>query len=607
MQHPDLNIPIIEVADDKIKIRFEYSPAYIEKIKTVPRAHWSPDDRAWVLPFSETALDLVHAVFPHYAHARKTIEKIIKKEIDEVALEELKYLPKVKNLEITDFEFATVPFTHQKISFNFARNLDASALFLEQGLGKAKLAIDLATWRYRQQQIRRALIVCPATVLGQWEDEIAIHGHADFKKYILIEGSGARRQKLLEDMVPEFAGFLLINYEGLLPLREYVLRRQLSAQKLFDMIVLDESSKIKHANSMRSKLTWRIGLTVRYRNIMTGTPITQSIEDIFSQYRFLVPSIFGPYATAFRAQYLIMGGFENRVIKGYKNVQALMKRIYSVAIRFTKDRCLDIPPKVFEKRRVRMDPETTKKYLEFEKKCVAEFEGHTISTSIVVSKIMKLSQIAGGFIYEQGPDGKRVATIDMAKNNKVAALNEIFDEVLPKKLIIWCRFTHELDIISKLLNDKKIKFVSISGRVKRGKDRDAARRTFQTDDSVPVFVGQIAAASHGITLTRAEVVVYYSNSYSYEERIQSEDRVHRAGLDHKVTYIDLIAELHDGRPTIDADVLAIKDGKARLANEVSALLMQRMVTRQGAPMDLFTFSGGDSKTAESFVENEDLL
>ena len=153
---------------------------------------------------------------------------------------------------------------------------------------------------------------------------------------------------------------------------------------------------------------------------------------------------------------------------------------------------------------------------------------------------------------------------------------------MPKKVIIWCRFTRELELVVALLKKKGIIYTSISGSVAQ-KDRAEAVHKFQNDNTCKVFIGQVSTAGFGITLTAAEVVIYYSNSYSYEERVQSEDRCHRIGLKHSVTYIDLVAILANGRKTIDHDILEIVQNKARFANEVSRMLMQKMMVRCEKP------------------------
>jgi len=361
--------------------------------------------------------------------------------------------------------------------------------------------------------------------------------------------------------------------------------------KLFDMCILDESSRIKHATSKRSKICWKLGQTCLYRNILTGTPITQDLQDIFSQYRFLDQRIFGPYSTAFRGMYLILGGWENRQVIGYRNVGDAIQKIYALSIRFTADRCLDLPPKVYEVRHVRMDEDTSKRYRQLEKECVAEFGGAQVTAPMVMTKIMKLSQITGGFVYEQGADGSRVATHRMAKIPKIEVLREVLEENPGRKVIIWCRFMEELSLIQEVLREDKLKYVVVSGKVdvrgkaKKGEEcrcgecRGCLVRQFQTDPDTHVFLGQVSTAGLGITLTAASLVIYYSNTYSLEDRLQSEDRCHRIGQTKSVTYVDILAETYNGGKTIDHDTLEILRGKGRFANEISRALMQRMVQR----------------------------
>ena len=571
--------PSIELVGQELHLSFQYDAACVAAIKELANAKWLGDAKLWVLPYSEVALEGIKRIFPALQIGPALKEKAGSSALSLLEAAEQKFRPELKAVSYEPGIFRTTPYPHQVVSFNFAQRLDASALFLEQGLGKAKIALDLAAWRYRQHQIQRALIVCPASVLGQWLEEITKHGHSDFSSVVLLAGSSTVRRRALEALPVDFAGLLLINYEGLLPLYDYLVARQKKQGGLFQMMILDESSKIKHASSQRSKVCWRLGRTVRYRNILSGTPITQSAEDVFSQYRFLNQEVFGPFATAFRAQYLLMGGFEHRQVIGYRNIDSFLSKVYSHAIRFTKDRCLDLPPKVYTKRTATLDADASEKYTTLEKECVAEFGGSSIVAPLVMTKLMKLSQITGGFIYEQGEDGKRVATHRLVKNPKLAVLMEVLDETLPKKAIVWCRFTEEIRQIREALGKAKIDHVWISGEVPIH-ERQAAVAAFQRDPAVAVFLGQVATAGLGITLTAAEAAIYYSNSYSLEERLQSEDRCHRIGQAKSVLYVDIVAELSNGRRTIDADILEVLRGKAAFANTVSLALMQKMVHRQ---------------------------
>lgn len=578
----------------KLVLQFPYDPSYVNTVRLITGSTWDPIGKAWLIPNSRAALDMLKKLFGNLEFGPNLRSQSGTEASSLLEAAERKYLPKARELKITDFKFATDPFWHQSVSFNFARALDQSGLFLEQGLGKAKILIDLATWRYREGQVKRVLIGCPNSVIAQWGIEIEKHGHDDFKNYVLLEGGC--RQKLdqcVELINDRFSGFVVVNYDAFLNMYEQLMEIQRSDTKLFDMMGLDESSMIKHATSKRSKICWKLGQTVKYRNVLTGTPITQSLEDIFSQFRFLRPEVFGIYSTAFRGQYLVMGGFEMRQVVGYRNIDDALRKIYSISIRFTKDRCLDLPPKVYETRTVRMDDVTSKKYRQLEKECVAEFDGKAIAAPLVMTKLMKLSQITGGFVYEQGDDGRRVATHRMKNPVKLSVLEEILDESPGRKIIIWCKFTEELKIIRDMLTARGVKHVSIAGdvasrgkKVEKGKScgcgecRGCYVRQFQEDPSTFVFVGQVATAGMGITLTAANLVIYYSNDYSLEHRLQSEDRCHRIGQKQSVTYVDILAETHSGGKTIDHDTLEVLKGKGRFAGEISRALMQKMTVRQ---------------------------
>lgn len=587
------NTPSVELVSGFLQVSLPYSPDYVAAIKSIGYARWIAKDKVWVLPNSSPNIDALKKAFPSivFGPVLRGEDKIEAENLMEAEVR--KYIPAQRDVNITDFKFRTEPQWHQKVTFNFVRALDQSAIFLEQGLGKTKICIDLATWRFRKGQIRRLLYICPNSVAPQWNTEdVTKHLHLDFNRVDILEGSTKDRIKLLDKIYEENKpGYIVANYEALLGLEDYLIKIQGHDTKLFQQMVLDESSKIKHASSQRSRISWRIGKTVQFRNIMTGTPITQSAEDAFSQYRFLKDSVFGHYATAFRGTYLILGGFEMRQTVGYRNIGEFFSKLFSIGIRFTKSMCLNLPPKVPTIRYARLDEEISKKYLQLERECIAEFNGKEIAAPLALTKLIKLSQVTSGFVYEQDAAGERVATHVFKKNPKLVVLEEILDEVLPNKVIVWCRFVQEISIITELLqarvkseskNGKKFSFAAIHGavpQIERGKQVEL----FQTDLTCQVFIGQVATAGLGITLTAASTVVYYSNSYSLEERLQSEDRAHRIGQDKSVTYIDILATLFKGRKTIDHDTLDILKGKNSFAEEVSKALVHRMMGRVSAP------------------------
>ena len=584
--------PTVDLELGTLVLRFPYHPSYVNQVRLLPGARWDPSSKAWRIPSSAGMVRSIKAIFPTVEVGPGLRLPGDDAQNNAATAAELKYLPKYKDVEVTDFDFKTKPYWHQRVSFNFARALPQAGLLLDPRLGKSKILVDLWTWRFRKRQMRRGLVVCPNTVTTVWPGQVAIHSGDDFCRCEVLEGSCLKKVRQCELLLrDDFSGYVVVNYDALLGMFDGLMALQRDPRRrLFDAMGLDESSRIKHATSQRSKKCWRLGQTVDYRSILTGTPITQSLEDVFGQYKFLQPSIFGVYATAFRAQYLLMGGFENRQIVGYRNIDDALKKVYSVSIRFTADRCLDLPKKVYEKRTVRLDDVSSRKYRTLEKECVAEFGGSLIMTPQVMTRRMKLSQITGGFIYEAGEDGKRVATHRMSRAVKLDALRDIIEELPGKKFIVWCTFTEELKLVRELLDSMGVKHVYIAGDVKvRGKSREGACdcgacrecciRQFQEDPSTLGFAAQMSTANMGITLSMADFMVYYSCDCNLENRLQTEERPIVIGRRTPVLILDILAETSGGGETVDHDTNSIWTGKNRFATEISRALMARMMQR----------------------------
>jgi hypothetical protein len=281
-----------------------------------------------------------------------------------------------------------------------------------------------------------------------------------------------------------------------------------------------------------------------------------------------------------------MGGFEGRQVVGYRNIDDALRKIYSRCIRVTADRCLDMPREVEEFRTARMDDAASRKYLQMERDCVAEFGGHRITAPMVMMRQMKLAEITGGFIYEAGADGKRVATHRIARAPKLRALADMLDESAGRKMVVWCRFTEEVDLIREMLDERGVKHVCIDGRVKVGAKgctcgtcRLCLMHIFQNDPDVQVFIGQEATCSMGIALWAASITVYYSQDCNAETRRQTKDRTKQVGKKEPCLYVDLLAETAAGRKTTDHDTRVIVRGKEQFGGEVSRMLMQMMTER----------------------------
>ena len=332
------------------------------------------------------------------------------------------------------------------------------------------------------------MIVAPLSILGVWKDEFA--RFADFGYSLsILEGASAKKQEALRHMAGVGLNVAVINYES-----AWRMEKELGAWDA-DLIICDEGHKIKTHNIAASKALHRLGAKARYRLLLTGTVITNKAIDVFSQYKFLNPGIFGASFYAFRNRYFDMVGYGNHtpVLKKYMEPE-LTARLHSIAYRATKAECLDLPEITEIIRHVDLEPAALRLYRQLVKESYAELSTGAVTATNVLTRLLRLSQLTGGFI---GNDES--AAIEQVSCAKLAALADILDgaQAEGKKLVVIARFIPEIRAICKLLDKRGQRYSIITGEVK---DRDAQVAAFQAEPEVSVFVGQIATAGLGITL-----------------------------------------------------------------------------------------------------------
>lgn len=477
-------------------------------------------------------------------------------------------------VNIDDYAFRTTPYDHQLEAFGISRHLTEFALFMEQGTGKTWVAVNNACYLFMQKKIDGLLVICPNAMKDVWEEELRQHspGSVDLdifvweaktrhkaEAWILKQQSGVQPLRVLIMNVEAFSGEIGARVGSL-----FVARHG-------SMAVVDESSKIKSNSAKRTKTVTKIGKGAYYRRIMSGTPVTQSPLDIFSQARFLNPDLLGHSSYwSFRNRYAIMGGFNMRQVVGYSNMSELQLLVSKFSYRKLKTECLSLPDKIYEKRIFELEPDQQKLYNEMRDDMVAELEGQKFSVTIALQKITALSRICGGFFPYDGEDDDglpvRMLTEIPGTNPKLVALYDLIDEHPEDKFIIWAKFTAEIEMIGEALAET---FGDDQVRLFYGKTSKAARKesrlAFQNDPAkARFFVGQAKAGGMGLTLTASHQVVYFSNDYDLEARIQSEDRAHRIGQTKNVVYTDLVA-----KGTIDTQLLSALRGKKKLADLVT--------------------------------------
>ena len=414
-------------------------------------------------------------------------------------------------------------------------------LLFEMGCGKTLTAIAIAGAAYAAGKIERLLVVAPTSVVAVWPKELQEYAEFKYTCRTLLGDKTSRLKQLsdLEKFPFKALKVAVINYESTWRDGIFEALQEFDA----DMIIADESQRIKTHDAAQSKAMHHLGDQARYKLILSGTPVQNNAIDIYSQYRFLDPTVFGKNFYQFRNRYAIMGGFNRRQIVGYKDMDDLIRREHSVAFRITKEEAIDLPEQTFEVRHIQMDKKLADLYQRIKRDSYAEIEtGGQITATTVLTKLLRLQQLAGGFLVTD--DAAKPQLVSAAK---LEALSDIVQDYVVdggKKLVIFARFVPEvkaiIDLMKKVLPDRK-KAVSIYGEIKK-EDRGAIVQQFQTDSDTVVFIGQIDTAGTGVTLTAADTCVYYSKNFNYAAYEQSLSRIHRIGQRNTCTYIDLVME-----------------------------------------------------------------
>lgn len=451
-----------------------------------------------------------------------------------------------------------VPFDHQKKAFDFVLGLygistgrptsKGAALLMQMGTGKTLVAIAVCGYLFLLKKINRVLIVCPLSITGVWEEEFG--KYANFPVHLtVLSGTAAKKRQQLSSVEEDGSlQVVVVNYESSWRLLPELLTFAP------DMIVADEGHKLKSGKTAQSKGMHKLGDRAAYKLLLTGTVITNREIDVWSQYRFVNPRIFGSSYYTFRSRYFYMGGYEQHEAIFKKSMtEDFLKRLHSIAFRVTKEECLDLPETTDEIRPIDLEPAAAKLYDKIEEESFAEMKNSEVTAANVLTRILRLSQITGGFLKDD--DGSTHA-VSRAKQE---ALADLIDSAMEEeeKVVVMARFVAELDAIEEMLTKKKIGYAAVRGGVT---DRAEQVARFQNDPNCKVFVGQIAAAGMGITLTAASTMIFYSCDYSMSNHDQARSRIHRAGQTRNCHYIYLVC-----RNSIDEKVLKALQEKRDLA------------------------------------------
>lgn len=432
--------------------------------------------------------------------------------------------------------YTGTPMSHQKEWIEKAFTKPEFAFFWEMGLGKTYTLIHLASFREHAGLINTVVLFCPTPIKLVWEEEIPKWSPIDHQVHVY------KNRKQLEHFYRDWRPglkWVIVGIEALSSGSAFESIQWLLKQKgVKAQCSIDESSRIKNYKAKRTKKAITIGQLCDYRTIMTGTPITQSMEDLFAQMGFLNSDIIGckKSIVLFRNKYCVMGGFEGRKIIGYQNEEDLLGKIspYSSVLKITD--VLDLPRKIYLTIPVDATPTQLKAIDQLKKTFMAEDNGNVIETGTVLERLTRYQQILGGNFPHNIDDNTYETSPLSGGNPKLNALMELIeDKPVSTKVIIWARFRPEIDAIMAELGDKAVAFHGGCS----DEERKHAVESFQNGDA-QFFVSNQATGGMGLTLTAATWSIYYSNSFSYEDRVQSEARNWRKGQDRPVIYFDIV-------------------------------------------------------------------
>ena len=467
-----------------------------------------------------------------------------------------------------NYKFKTRPYAHQLTALEKSWQREYYAYFMEMGTGKSKVLIDNMALLYDKGQINAALIIAPKGVYRNWlSQEIPNHlpSHIEHKTVLWTALTSKTKDKEYQQLfkIDYDLHILLMNVEALSTKKGVEFAGKfLRCHKI--LMVIDESTTIKNPTAKRTKAILALSKEAKYRRILTGSPVTKSPLDLYSQCAFLNEHLLGftSYYT-FRNRYAHMiernfGGRRVQIVASYRRLDELAEILKPFSYRVLKEDCLDLPPKIYMKREIELTDEQKKAYHTMKSMALAQVNGKIATAPHVLTQLMRLHQITCG--HFKADDG----TIQEFKNNRMGELLDLLEEI-EGKVIIWANYVYDIEQIVKTIGEEygEDSIVQYYGAIE-SKTRQKNIDKFQDPESkVRFFVGNPQTGGYGITLTGASNVIYYSNGYDLEKRLQSEDRAHRIGQKKSVTYVDLIA-----RGTVDEKIVKALRKKINIASAI---------------------------------------
>ena len=465
-----------------------------------------------------------------------------------------------------NYKFKTKPYAHQLTALEKSWNRETYAYFMEMGTGKTKVLIDNAAMLYDKGKINGVLIVAPKGVVGTWyNQELPAHLPTHIENVSVLWQSNITKEQSRKlgtlFKTGEELHILIMNVEAFSTTKGVDFAAKFLASHN-TLMAIDESTTIKNPQAKRTKNIIKLSERAKYRRIMTGSPVTKNPLDLFSQCYFLDPFHLNHESYySFRMRYAVMktaniAGRKIQLVSGFRNLGELSEKLKPFSYRVLKEDCLDLPDKIYMKRQINLSPDQHKLYDQMKKEALAILNGKKVTTVNALTQLMRLHQITcGHFTSDDG-------STQPIKNNRIDELMDVLEEI-EGKAIIWAHYQYDITTIIKEV--VKVhgpgSIVDYYGLTPQD-ERQPNIKKFQSDPKCRFMVGTPSTGGYGITLTAANTVIYYSNGYDLEKRLQSEDRAHRIGQQKSVTYVDILAD-----ETVDEKIVKSLRKKINIASE----------------------------------------
>lgn len=563
----------IKVAYDEAKGRFLIAcPFHLNSLpQSLPNRRWEPKNKYWSAPAIKANVEYMAQKFgpsttEFTPEAAEAVKASLQKYKDTAAA-----LRAVGPRFPAWYPFKTKPRKKQREALDKIFGLKSIALFMDMRTGKTKVVIDFASASRMVGAADRVLIICPLSIRKNWVAEIAVHAPFPIDAHLLDTGKPKNYEKWLAQ--PHDFKWLLVGVESLAAGSAMSYCEKFLCSGIKTIAVVDESSKIKTHNATRSKNVVSLGRMAETRIAMTGTPIANGPMDLFMQFEFLDPDIIGMGDFySFRNAYAIMGGYENKQIIGYQNLEELTEIVEPFVFQVRKEDVFpDAPPKIYIRREVQLNPEQRRLYLQMKKeKRVDSGEGKSLVIQNTLEKMLRLQEITGGIVSYQIPEDKQVKNgpkfyreyIEGAnpKLNELIAVTEEYDG----PTIVWCAYVEEIVLVvkelRKIYGDDQV--VELHGGIDE-EQRDQNVRVLFQGRKARFLVGNAATGGMGLTMSVAEIEVYYSNTFNYIDREQSEERAFGPDKKNGTVVVDLLAG-----GTVDTYILAALEVKKDVSEYV---------------------------------------